>query len=84
MALKKVLSGEIAKGRKESIAELRKGSHFILEINNYIFVDLAPIESLTCGHADIVTSLTGNFATMTNEILKRSQFYANHQFETSE
>jgi len=83
LALKKVLAGEISKGRKDSIAELRRGSHFVLEINNIIFLDLAPIESLTCGHPDIVSSLTGNFASMTNEILKRSPFYANHRFETT-
>ncbi len=68
-----------------SMSDLRNASHFVITINNTIsFLDLAAIESLTSSVPHITKALTGNFATMTNEILKRSAFYSEHQFETSE
>ena len=55
-------------------------THLLIQINHYIFVDLAAIEGLNSSETNLVQDLTNNFSSMTNEILKLSPYYANHPF----
>lgn len=60
-------------------------SHLIIQINNRIFIDLGGIECLnSAANPALVQNLTLNFGSVTNQILKLSPFYANHDFNTSE
>lgn len=61
---------------------IKKCSHFRIQINNYIFVDMADLRGLQFhDNQEIVSTLTNDFGSMTNEILRQSEFYENHQFE---
>jgi hypothetical protein len=65
--------------------EIRMSSHIAIQINNRIFVDLGGIECLnSLANPALVQNLTLNFGSVTNQILKLSGFYANHDFNTSD
>jgi len=47
-------------------------------------IDLAGIEGLNDSkNSEIIGSLTNNFSSVTNEILKLSPFYSNHPFQVN-
>ena len=67
------------------VHDVKDGSHLVIQVNHLIFLDLAGIENLNKSQNPLlINSLTMNFSSITNEILKLSQFYSNHQFAISE
>ena len=71
--------------QEKYINEMRAASHFVIQINNHIFIDLGGIECLTnLTNSNLVQTLTLNFGSVTNEILKLSPFYEGHDFQTPE
>lgn len=63
---------------------IQKCSHFRIQINNYIFFDMADLRGLQFSeNQEIVDTLTSDFGSMTNEILRQSDFYENHDFALS-
>lgn len=65
--------------KKES--DVKQGSHQVIQVNNNIFVDLGGIECLNASvNPAVVQTLTVNFGSVTNEILKLSPYYADHDF----
>lgn len=64
---------------------MRQSTHFVIQVNNHIFVDLGGIECLTnISNPHLVQALTLNFGSVTNEILKLSPYYEGHDFHTPE
>lgn len=64
---------------------IQKCSHFRIQINNYIFIDMADLAGLQFyENEEVVTTLTNDFGSMTNEILRQSNFYENHEFQINE
>ena len=63
------------------VNEMNEASHLVIQINNHIFIDLGGIECLnSTSNPALVQCLTLNFGSVTNEILKLSPFYENHDF----
>ncbi|CDW84745.1 UNKNOWN [Stylonychia lemnae] len=80
--VKKIITNKQIDNTKDNI---KYGSHLIIQVNNLIFIDLGGIECLNqSGSTLIVQNLTMNFSSVTNEILKLSQYYQNHRFQISE
>lgn len=72
--------------QQPALAEfIQKCSHFRIQINNFIFVDMADLRGLQCHeNPEIIDTLTNDFGSMTNEILRQSEFYENHEFQMTE
>jgi len=65
--------------------DVKQGSHLVIQVNNNIFVDLGGIECLNASaNPAVVQTLTVNFGSVTNEILKLSPYYADHDFQSNE
>ena len=67
--------------QEKYMEEKKQSSHFVIQINNHIFIDLGGIECLTnITNPQLVQALTLNFGSVTNEILKLSPYYEGHDF----
>jgi hypothetical protein len=64
---------------------IQKCSHFRIQLNNFVFVDMADLRGLQYHeNPEVVQTLTNDFGSMTNEILRQSPFYENHEFQINE
>ncbi len=71
--------------KKEEGGDIKQASHLVIQINNNIFVDLGGIECLNASaNPYLIQTLTHNFGSVTNEILKLSPYYADHDFSSNE
>ena len=76
------LVSKLTRQNPELAVYIQKCSHFRIQINNYCFVDMADLRGLQYHqNQEIVKTLTDDFGSMTNEILRQSQFYENHTFQ---
>ena len=58
--------------------------HFVIKINDHHILQLANINGLTLSkNKRVLQNLTNDFGSMTNQILKLSEYYADHQFVTN-
>jgi hypothetical protein len=78
-------SKKLIADQEKMYVDMKEASHYVIQINNHIFIDLGGIECLnSSANPLLVQSLTLNFGSVTNQILKLSPFYANHDFNPSE
>ena len=71
--------------KKDENTDVKNASHLVIQINNNIFIDLGGIECLNASaNPYLIQTLTHNFGSVTNEILKLSPYYADHDFSTNE
>jgi hypothetical protein len=50
---------------------IQKCSHFKIQLNNYVFIDMADLRGLQYfENEEVVATLTNDFGSMTNEILR--------------
>jgi hypothetical protein len=59
--------------------DVKLASHFILQIENLVFVDLADIDNLK--DAQLAKKISADFSSVTNAILSLSPFYKDHNFD---
>ena len=57
---------------------IRCGSHLVIQFNNHFLVRMADIKGLA--NQDLMKTLTNDFGSMTNAILRLSSYYVNHRF----
>lgn len=78
------LIAKLTQQQPELAVYIQKCSHFRIQINNFIFIDMADLRGLQCHeNQEVVDTLTSDFGSMTNEILRMSEFYENHDFALS-
>lgn len=59
--------------------DVKLACHFILQIENLVFVDLADIDNLK--DAQLAKKISADFSSVTNAILSLSPFYKDHNFD---
>ena len=59
--------------------DIKLASHFILQIENLVFVDLADIENLK--DAQLAKKISADFSSVNNAILSLSPFFKDHNFD---
>ena len=59
--------------------DVKLASHFILQIENLVFVDLADIDNLK--DPQLAKKISADFGSVTNAILSLSPFYKDHNFD---
>jgi hypothetical protein len=59
--------------------DVKLASHFILQIENLVLVDLADIDNLKDGQ--LAKKISADFSSVTNAILSLSPFYKDHNFD---
>jgi hypothetical protein len=59
--------------------DVKLASHFILQIENLVFVDLADIDNLK--DSQLAKKISADFSSVTNAILSLSPFYKDHNFD---
>jgi hypothetical protein len=59
--------------------DIKLASHFILQIENLVLVDLADIDNLKDGQ--LAKKISADFSSVTNAILSLSPFYKDHNFD---
>lgn len=76
---------KLAKQQPNLAIFIKKCSHFRIQINNFVFLDMADLRGLQYHeNPEVVQTLTNDFGSMTNEILRQSKFYENHNFEINQ
>ena len=64
---------------------IQKCSHFKIQLNNYVFIDMADLRGLQYfDNEEVIATLTNDFGSMTNEILRQSIYYKDHEFQINE
>ena len=75
----------LAEKNPELANEIRDCSHFVIQVNDHYILELADFSGLQNEEEQrIVDTLTNDFGSVTNEILRASSFYRDKQFIINE
>ena len=59
--------------------DVKFASHFVLQIENIVFIDLADIDNLK--DPSLAKKISSDFSSVTNSILSLSPYYKDHHFD---